>query len=266
MTTQARGSASAGEAGIDRFLRWGLVGTLLVVVSILVYGTVMVHRERPPIPDQVVGPGGAVLYTKDTIIDGKGVFQRTDLMDFGSLYGNGAYFGPDWGTDYLHREGQLMRDYNATQRFGSPYDSLATADRAAIDQQVIDELKTNRYSKGVLTLTERQVAAHKELQTYYRNLFIDGDKKLGLPADTVRNTDEADELGAFFGWVAWTSAANRPGEGFFQWLRAPGDLAFGLGGTLVLIDLVAKLRFRRLATVGEEVELPPLPAEEPLLA
>lgn len=31
-------------------------------------------------------------------------------MDFGSLYGNGAYFGPDWGADYLYRQGQLMRD------------------------------------------------------------------------------------------------------------------------------------------------------------
>jgi nitric oxide reductase subunit B len=113
LTARAAGSAWTSEAGIDRFLRWGLVVTLVVVIAVLIYGTVMVHRERPPIPDRVVTPAGDTLYTKDTIIDGKGVFQRTDLMDFGSLYGNGAYFGPDWGTDYLHREGQLMRDYYA---------------------------------------------------------------------------------------------------------------------------------------------------------
>jgi len=30
-------------------------------------------------------------------------------MDFGSLYGNESYFGPDWGTDYLHRQRGAMR-------------------------------------------------------------------------------------------------------------------------------------------------------------
>ncbi len=227
MTAQRARPAPASESGIDRMLRWGLVATLLVVVSVLIYGTVAVHRERPPIPNQVVAPDGSVVYTKDTIVSGKGVFQRTDLMDFGSLYGNGAYFGPDWGTDYLHREGQSMRDYYARQRFGSPYDGVGAADRAAIDGQVIGELKTNRYSQGVLTLTDGQVVAHQELQSYYRSLFIDGDKKLGLTADTVRNTMEADQLAAFFGWVAWTSAADRPGEGFSYTNNWPYDSSVG---------------------------------------
>jgi len=87
VTLQAGPPTPAAQAGIDRFLRWGLVVTLVVVVSVLIYGTVAVHRERPPIPDRVVDSNGAVLYTKDDIIGGKGVFQRTDLLDFGSLYG-----------------------------------------------------------------------------------------------------------------------------------------------------------------------------------
>ena len=50
----------------------------------------------------------------------------------------------------------------------------------------------------------------------------------------------------------------------FQWPRMPGDMLFGLAGVLVLVDLAGKLRFRRPATVGEEVQLPPLLAEEGL--
>jgi nitric oxide reductase subunit B len=278
MNEDARRSLPPAEAGIDRFLRWGLVITLLVVVSILIYGTVAVHRERPPIPDQVVAPNETALYTKDDIIGGKGVFQRTDLMDFGSLYGNGAYFGPDWGTDYLHRQGQLMRDYYAGQRFGSPYDSLGTTDRAVIDQQVIDELKTNRYSDGVLTLTEGQVAAHQELLAYYRSLFIDGDKELGLPADTVRNAGEADELAAFFGWVAWTSVAQRPGEGFSYTNNWPHDASVGNNPTqgmywwtwgslagLVVMSAGVYLFYRRfISQPAEALEDPAVPAEMPL--
>jgi nitric oxide reductase subunit B len=278
MTTQERSSAPAGDGGIDRFLRWGLVVTLVVVVSVLIYGTVVVHRDRPPIPDRVVDPNGAVLYTKDDIIDGKGVFQRTDLMDFGSLYGNGAYFGPDWGTDYLHRERQLMREYYADQRFGSPYGSLGAADRAAIDQQVIDELKTNRYSDGVLTLTDGQTAAHRELEAYYRALFIDGDKKLGLPADTVRDTREADQLAAFFGWVAWTSVAERPGEGYSYTNNWPYDSSVGNNPTqgmywwtwgslagLVALSAGVYLFYRRfIAPPADALEASAAPAETPL--
>jgi hypothetical protein len=33
----------------------------------------------------------------------------------------------------------------------------------------------------------------------------------------------------------------------FHWLRLPGDVAFLLGGGLVLVDVVAKLRHRRAA-------------------
>jgi hypothetical protein len=226
MTAQERSSAPAGDAGIDRFLRWGLVVTLVVVVSVLIYGTVVVHRDRPPIPDRVVDPNGAVLYTKDDIIDGKGVFQRTDLMDFGSLYGNGAYFGPDWGTDYLHREGQLMRGYYAKQRFGSSYDSLGAANRSAIDQQVVEELKTNRYSDGVLTLTDGQAAAHGELQAYYRSLFIDGDKKLGLPADTVHNSSGpplGPEEGSHIQLVDWLQRVVAA-HGYFEQVRSTHSL------------------------------------------
>jgi nitric oxide reductase subunit B len=278
MKAKSGRSAALGEAGIDRFLRWGLVVTLVVVVSVLIYGTVVVHRDRPPIPDRVVDPNGAVLYTKDDIIEGKGVFQRTDLMDFGSLYGNGAYFGPDWGTDYLHREGQLMRDYYAEQRFGSSYDSLGAANRSAIDQQVVEELKTNRYSDGVLTLTDGQAAAHGELQAYYRSLFIDGDKKLGLPADTVRNTKEADQLAAFFGWVGWTSVAQRPSEGFSYTNNWPYDSSVGNNPTqgmywwtwgslagLVALSAGVYLFYRRfIAPPAEALEAPAAPAEIPL--
>lgn len=43
----------------------------------------------------------------------------------------------------------------------------------------------------------------------------------------------------------------------FQWLRLPDDLAFLAGGAIVLVDLLAKLRRRRAATVAEGEELMP---------
>jgi hypothetical protein len=49
---------------------------------------------------------------------GKEVSQRADLMDFDSLHANGAYFGPEWGTDYLHRLSARLRDLRAQRDFG----------------------------------------------------------------------------------------------------------------------------------------------------
>lgn len=48
-------------------------------------------RRAPLIPERVVAPLTRYSILKNDILDDKAIFQRTDLMDFGSLYGNGAY-------------------------------------------------------------------------------------------------------------------------------------------------------------------------------
>ena len=201
----------AQAVGFDRALRWALLLTLLAASAVLVYGTIVTDRGQPPIPERVVAPGGAVLYNGDDIREGKKVFQRTDLMDFGSIYGNGAYFGPDWGADYLHRQTELLRAAGRT------------------DTQVAAELRVNRYSQetGTLALTERQAAAHRTLERHYADLFLDGDPQLGLPEGVVENDAEARNLAAFFGWVAWTMAADRPGKPYSYTNEWPYDEAAG---------------------------------------
>lgn len=49
-------------------------------------------------------------------------------MDFGSLYGNGAY----WGDDYLHREVALLRSRAAARSFGATYASLTSTGPTAL--------------------------------------------------------------------------------------------------------------------------------------
>lgn len=99
MTRHTTPFAPTARTGIDQFLSWGLVLTLVLVIAALIYGTVRVYQGRPPITKRVVAPNGTILYTRDNIPNGKAIFQRTDLMDYSLLYGNGAYFGLDWGTD-----------------------------------------------------------------------------------------------------------------------------------------------------------------------
>jgi nitric oxide reductase large subunit len=48
--------------------------------------------------------------TADDIIAGKAGFQKADLMDYGSLYGMGSYFGQDYTAFALVRFAKLTEE------------------------------------------------------------------------------------------------------------------------------------------------------------
>ena len=265
-------------ARIDVRLRRALAVTLLAAVAVLVYGTVAAVQAAPPIPDRAVAPSGRVVYTHDDVVAGKQVFQRTGLMDFGTLYGNGAYFGPDWGTDYLHRQTQVLRDLAARQAGAPRYASLAPAARVRVDRTVTAQLRTNRYVDGVLSLTPGQVAAHQRLTAYYTRLFRDGDPALGLGRGLVTDQLQARRLTAFLAWTAWTSVAERPGHTYSytnNWPHQPevGNTATGslwlwtwvsLAAVVVLIGVVFLVNRRIVASTGRVLAPPRVPSAAPL--
>ena len=86
-------------------------GVLLVVLfgffvlGLLAYRTYM---AKPPTPQRVVDPQGTVLYTAADIHKGQQVFLHNGLMEYGSVFGHGAYLGPDYTADYLRRAANLV--------------------------------------------------------------------------------------------------------------------------------------------------------------
>ena len=61
------------------------------VLGLLAYRTYM---AQPPIPSRVVDERGAVLFTGEDISKGQQVFLHNGLMEYGSVFGHGAYLGP----------------------------------------------------------------------------------------------------------------------------------------------------------------------------
>src|SRR5512138_3669743 len=97
----------------------GAILTYLIGFSILGVLAYVVYQEQPPIPDRVVTQDGKTIFTREDILDGMNVFQRYGIMEYGSVYGHGAYLGPDFTADYLHRSAEsLIRRY--TGRDGEP--------------------------------------------------------------------------------------------------------------------------------------------------
>ena len=75
------------------------------VLGLLAYRT---YTAKPPMPQRVVSPQGVVLYTGEDISKGQQVFLHNGLMEYGSVFGHGAYLGPDFTADYLRRASEIV--------------------------------------------------------------------------------------------------------------------------------------------------------------
>lgn len=77
------------------------------VMGLLAYRT---YAGQPPIPERVVDPHGRTVYTGKDVTAGQQVFLKNGLMEYGSIFGHGAYLGPDFTADYLRRSALSVRE------------------------------------------------------------------------------------------------------------------------------------------------------------
>jgi nitric oxide reductase subunit B len=168
------------------------------VLGILTYQT---YTGEPPIPGKVVDTSGHTLFTRADIMAGQGVFLSNGLMEYGSIFGHGAYLGPDFTADYLHRAANISVDF-----YGGP-----NSDRAKV--QTITDFKTNRYDEATATLTYTpgQVKAFEELTNQYAAFFGEPTTKFGLRPKAITDPEQVRQLTAFFSWSAWSGSTLRPG-------------------------------------------------------
>lgn len=171
------------------------------VLGLLAYET---YTGEAPIPGRVVDASGAALFTRDDILGGQQIFLRNGLMEYGSVFGHGAYLGPDFTADYLRRAALMVLDAHG----GAKSDSA--------NRQTVDDFKTNRYdaSSDTLTFSEAQTSAFQQLKNYYRSFFDDPTTRNGLRPHAISAAQDTDQLTAFFAWSAWAGAALRPGKDY----------------------------------------------------
>jgi nitric oxide reductase subunit B len=211
----------------------GLLLTLLFGFTVMIVGGVMMYRSRAPIPERVIGPGGAVIFTAADIQNGQDLFRKRGLMDYGTVLGHGAYLGPDYTAEALHLMTETMRRDRAAN-----YDSLGVGQEAAVDAEVIEELRVNRYADGALRFTAGQVAGWNAIVEHYRTLFAEGQLERALPkgallpaseggGDPARELAATKQLAAFIAWTAWLSSTKRPEAAHSYTNNWPYDKAAG---------------------------------------
>src|SRR5215207_9315915 len=170
----------------------GWVQAVLLVLLLGFFGlgflAYRTYEAKPPLPERVVDPQQRVLYTERDIERGQEVFLNNGLMEYGSVFGHGAYLGPDYTADYLRRASDYVK-----RRYGG-----------------------DRYDKatGVLELTAPQAQAHRRLVAHYSRFFSEPTTKHGLRPDAITDRGDLAAMTAFFAWTAWASAAERPNRNY----------------------------------------------------
>jgi nitric oxide reductase subunit B len=211
---------------------WWLRALLIVMVvgfAALIAITSLAYRNAPPIPSQVVDAQGAALFSGEDIQNGQAIFLKYGLMANGSIWGHGAYLGPDYSADALHRIGEDTAAAIAQQQYQQPLTALTPAQQAAVHAETALELKTNRYddASGTLHLTAPQTAAYRQQIDYWTRYFLDPSRNGGLKPGLITDPAELRQFTAFVTWAAWASVANRPGEAHSYTNNFPYDPSDG---------------------------------------
>lgn len=201
---------------ISKVWRHGAVLVLIAGFTVLMFMGRNVYQNAPPIPAKVMDPSGKVLFTDEDILAGQGVFQKYGLMDYGSVFGHGAYRGPDFTDDYLHRSAWIQRDLKSQVEFKQSYASLKDPQKALVDQIVVNDAKKNRYDTATqtLTYTTEQAQALPQLISLYEDMFLNSGGDHSLPKNYIKDPRDVQKLTDFFAWTAWAASVERPGKNY----------------------------------------------------
>jgi len=224
-------SDTSREQGLSRGWRYGVLIIVLVGFGVLIWLAADAYKIAAPIPDRVIDPAGTVVFTGDDVRGGQEVFLKHALMENGTLWGHGAYMGPDFSAQYLHGLAEETADALSRQHYGRPARELPEDERGALAGLVGGFLAENRYNAAtrVLVFTKPEADTFLRQQEWWRDYFSGSRASRGLPAKTISDPEELRRLTAFFAWAAWASAARVPGKAYSYTNNFPYDPAVGNG-------------------------------------
>ncbi len=210
------GDTRNGTRGLSPWWRTATILVMIAGFSVLSIVTVLTYTNAPPIPKRVVDAAGHVVFTGDDVRRGQEVFLKYGLMEHGSLWGHGAYLGPDYSAEYLHRLSEITMDTIAGEQYGRPMGELDALEQSAVRAATRRTLKENRYDPGssVLVFSPGEVAAYHTGTREWSEYFTKPGGAPGLPAAFISDAKELEALSSYFAWAAWATVANRPGKDY----------------------------------------------------
>jgi nitric oxide reductase subunit B len=206
---------------------WWLPFLLIFLISIagLFFIGYQTYQDAPPIPDYKDSEGNIII-SKTEILNGQEVFHRYALMEYGSMFGDGALRGPDFTAQALHENAKAMQEYY-NKRAPGTYSEL---EKEGIVAKVQKEIKKNTYQKSVnqVYINSAQIYAINTLESFYIEMFTNENfKEAFKPTNYISNRKEISDLSKFFYWGAWVCGVERPGENYSYTHNWPYDKIAG---------------------------------------
>jgi nitric oxide reductase subunit B len=192
---------------LSRRWRYGVASVAIVGLGVL--ATIALNSYSgdvgTPIPERVMDADGQTVFTGADITAGQQVFLKYGLMENGTIWGHGAYLGPDFSAAYLHQ--------------------------LALDTPDPTTLSENRYDAktGTLQFTESEASSYRRQIDQWRLYFSGSAANHGLSAKTIADPQELREVVAFFAWTAWGAAARMPGKSYSYTQNFPYEPLLGNG-------------------------------------
>ncbi|HVN95899.1 MAG TPA: cbb3-type cytochrome c oxidase subunit I [Syntrophorhabdaceae bacterium] len=229
--------------------RRSVVFIVVACFAVLLWVAFRAYSDAPPVPLKVIDTSGNTLFSGNDIMSGQEVFLKHGLMENGSIWGHGAYIGPDFSAEYLHTLAMDTTGLLAHQYFQRDAPGLNESQKTMVQALVHDVLKENRYdpARRILVFSAPEAFSYEHQQGKWKAYFAESVGNRGLLPKAISDSKDVKELTAFFAWAAWASAANRPGKSYSYTNNFPYDPVAGnnpdantfLWSALSLIALLA---------------------------
>lgn len=193
----------------DRTTRVLIVVLLLVTVaawSAMGWMTVLTYRGAPPLPERILSASGNTLMTRADLIAGKAGFQKADLMDYGSLYGMGAYFGEDYTASVL----VALAEHTQAAVAGAPLASLQGPDRLVSRARMQALLQDVDLTADPVVVPDALAVAIAQVRQPLAERLRRNDPAAGYSTAHSLDAREAEAVADFLIYSALTTVARRP--------------------------------------------------------
>ncbi len=196
---------------VSEVLKWVLLAVAILTFGLMGWATKVTYRASPPLPERFVTAAGATLLTGEDVVVGKAGFQKADLMDYGSLYGMGSYYGEDYTASILVRLAELTRDNVARARYGRAFAALGAEDQASASATMRAQLQQVDLTRGQVVITDALAAAISVTQTQIAKRLEPVDPATGWTPAYSLDQREAAATADFLIYSSLTTVARRAG-------------------------------------------------------
>jgi nitric oxide reductase subunit B len=211
MATRAAAADQIAHDPVSNVLKWILLVVAVGTFALLGWTTVLTYEEAPPFPERFVSAGGTLLMSAGDIQAGKAGFQKADLMDYGSLYGMGSYFGEDYTASNLVRLAALTEENIATAKTGKALSALTAEEQASVKAAMQVELQGIDLTKQIATIPDPVASAITTLRGEITQSLLRHDFAKGWTQAYSLDAQSAARTADFLIYSSITTVARRPG-------------------------------------------------------